>query len=141
MGKKKKKKKGNKGRRGRMQQEMDTDGHLVAPEALAEEVAPRRTVLAAAASAGSGAAGGAGGAAGAAGGAGGAAGGGGGGKFKCNKCAGSSFADSAEHRSHFKSEWHRYNLKLGLKSIPSITLDEYKEMAAEDVDDFFDELT
>ena len=140
-GKKKKKKKGNKGRRGRMQQEMDTDGHLVAPEALAEEVAPRRTVLAAAASAGSGAAGGAGGAAGAAGGAGGAAGGGGGGKFKCNKCAGSSFADSAEHRSHFKSEWHRYNLKLGLKSIPSITLDEYKEMAAEDVDDFFDELT
>lgn len=32
----------------------------------------------------------------------------------CNVCLGASFADVDAQRSHFRSDWHRYNVKLRL---------------------------
>ncbi|KAI6044255.1 hypothetical protein EDC04DRAFT_2643746 [Pisolithus marmoratus] len=33
----------------------------------------------------------------------------------CNVCLGTAFADVDEQRSHFRSDWHRYNVKIRLK--------------------------
>lgn len=38
----------------------------------------------------------------------------------CNTCGGS-FHDTKEYRDHFKSEWHRFNLKRKMKNLPLIT--------------------
>lgn len=38
---------------------------------------------------------------------------------KCNTCGGS-FADALSYRSHFKSEWHRFNLNRKMKLLPII---------------------
>ena len=42
---------------------------------------------------------------------------------KCNTCGGS-FADAAAYRNHFRSEWHRHNLKRKMKNLPVITSEE-----------------
>lgn len=46
----------------------------------------------------------------------------------CNTCGGS-FTNSITFRAHFKSEWHRYNLKLKLKKLPTVTEQEFLELA------------
>lgn len=61
--------------------------------------------------------------------------------FRCTSCAGSSFADKTEHREHFRSEWHRVNLKLKLKKLPPLTQAEYEDMAGDDVSMFLKQLT
>lgn len=33
----------------------------------------------------------------------------------CNVCLGATFADVTEQRSHFRSDWHRYNVKIRLR--------------------------
>lgn len=46
--------------------------------------------------------------------------------FTCNTCAGS-FSDAAEHRAHFKCDWHRINLKrkvLGQPPVDAAAADE-----------------
>jgi ribosome maturation protein SDO1 len=50
----------------------------------------------------------------------------------CNTCGGS--FTLAQHRAHFKSDWHRYNVKLKLKG--STPIDE-KEFSLVDADAFF----
>jgi ribosome maturation protein SDO1 len=42
----------------------------------------------------------------------------------CNTCGGS-FANAAEYRAHFRSDWHRFNQKLKLKSIPPVSEQEF----------------
>lgn len=42
----------------------------------------------------------------------------------CNTCGGS-FANAAEYRAHFRSDWHRFNQKLKLKSIPPVSEEEF----------------
>ena len=32
----------------------------------------------------------------------------------CNVCQGASFANVDDQRNHFRSDWHRYNVKLRL---------------------------
>ncbi|XP_063972704.1 tRNA endonuclease ANKZF1-like [Diachasmimorpha longicaudata] len=46
----------------------------------------------------------------------------------CNKV----FEDQAQQRSHYKLDWHRYNLKQRLKGFKSITEDEFDVLADED---------
>lgn len=41
----------------------------------------------------------------------------------CNTCGGS-FVDSAAYRSHFRSEWHKHNLRRKMKSLPLVTSEE-----------------
>ena len=35
-------------------------------------------------------------------------------------CCGASFADAAAHRSHFRCDWHRYNLKARVRGLPQL---------------------
>lgn len=51
------------------------------------------------------------------------------GKKSCNTCGGS--FTPAEHRAHFKSDWHRFNLKLKMSGSPIMTEDEFKLEGAE----------
>jgi ankyrin repeat and zinc finger domain-containing protein 1 len=37
------------------------------------------------------------------------------GSISCNICLGASFADVDDQRDHFRSDWHRYNVKLRLR--------------------------
>ncbi|XP_015111543.1 ankyrin repeat and zinc finger domain-containing protein 1 [Diachasma alloeum] len=46
----------------------------------------------------------------------------------CNKV----FEDQAQQRSHYKLDWHRYNLKQRLRGFKSITEDEFDVLADED---------
>lgn len=39
----------------------------------------------------------------------------------CNICLGSAFADVDDQRAHFKSDWHRYNVKLRLRGGNAVT--------------------
>jgi hypothetical protein len=37
----------------------------------------------------------------------------------CNLCLGASFTDVHEQRAHFRSDWHRYNVKMRLNDAAS----------------------
>ena len=39
----------------------------------------------------------------------------------CNICLGTAFVDVDEQRSHFRSDWHRYNVKVRLKGGEPVT--------------------
>eukprot|EP00271_Cylindrocystis_brebissonii_P008498 TRINITY_DN22871_c0_g1_i1.p1 TRINITY_DN22871_c0_g1~~TRINITY_DN22871_c0_g1_i1.p1 ORF type:complete len:441 (-),score=78.65 TRINITY_DN22871_c0_g1_i1:674-1996(-) len=48
-------------------------------------------------------------------------------KFKCNTCgAGAGFNTSQDHREHFKSDWHKHNLKRKLQQLPPLSADEWQ---------------
>ena len=53
----------------------------------------------------------------------------------CNTCGGS-FANAAEYRAHFRSDWHRFNQKLKLKGVPPVSEQEFLLC---DADTFFSE--
>mmetsp|Transcript_66940 Transcript_66940/g.131938 ORF Transcript_66940/g.131938 Transcript_66940/m.131938 type:complete len:362 (-) Transcript_66940:82-1167(-) len=47
---------------------------------------------------------------------------------KCSACA-AVFEDAAEYRKHCRSEWHNYNLKRKVKSLPPVTEEEFVEIS------------
>ena len=47
--------------------------------------------------------------------------------FKCNTCGGS-WSSTGEHRAHYKSDWHRYNLKLKQAGGEPVTEAEFVEI-------------
>lgn len=47
---------------------------------------------------------------------------------KCSACA-AVFEDAAEYRKHCRSEWHNYNLKRKVKSLPPVTEEEFVEVS------------
>lgn len=47
----------------------------------------------------------------------------------CNTCGGS--FTLTEYRAHFRSEWHRHNLKLKMKGLPTVTEKQYKKRDGE----------
>lgn len=61
------------------------------------------------------------------------------GQRACNICLGATFQDVEEQRNHFKSDWHRYNVKSrvnGGKSVEEIAFNQLVEGASPDEDDF-----
>jgi len=63
-------------------------------------------------------------------------------QFVCKSCPGAEFPTAQEHREHFKSEWHKFNLKLKTKGQPAVSQEELKEQmhdmaAGAGEDDFF----
>jgi hypothetical protein len=44
----------------------------------------------------------------------------------CNTCGGA-FNDAAEHRAHFRCDWHRHNLKLKMVQKPPVSEQEFNE--------------
>ena len=55
----------------------------------------------------------------------------------CSTCGGDFSADINKYREHFRSEWHRYNLKRKSKKQPVISEEEFDELDTEDVEAFF----
>ena len=53
----------------------------------------------------------------------------------CNTCGGS-FATMADYRAHFRSDWHRYNIKLKMKGVAPVS---EQEFVLCDSDAFFDD--
>merc|ERR1711970_845178 len=45
---------------------------------------------------------------------------------KCISCR-VQFATAPDHRAHFQSEWHCYNLKRKIATMPPLTRDEFEE--------------
>ncbi|CAH0486193.1 unnamed protein product [Peronospora farinosa] len=58
-------------------------------------------------------------------------------KRPCSTCGGDFSADINKYREHFRSEWHRYNLKRKSKKQPVINEEEFNELDTEDVEAFF----
>lgn len=52
---------------------------------------------------------------------------------KCNTCGGS-FTGDVEYRQHFRSEWHRYNLKRKMKSLPVVAEAEFSSLPRSEVE-------
>jgi ribosome maturation protein SDO1 len=50
---------------------------------------------------------------------------------RCNTCPGRQFLTAAEYRAHFRSDWHRYNLKLKLQQCAPIRYEEFVQCDAE----------
>lgn len=52
-------------------------------------------------------------------------------KFKCSTCQ-TGFDDPKEHREHFRSDWHRYNMKRKNRNLPIMTEEEFNSLNEED---------
>jgi hypothetical protein len=52
--------------------------------------------------------------------------------FSCNTCNISKFDDLSSQREHFKTDWHRYNLKLKEKGFKSITEERFEDIIQND---------
>jgi len=48
--------------------------------------------------------------------------------FNCATAPGVTFASAAERNLHYKTDWHRWNLKLRSAGLTPITLDEFNEL-------------
>lgn len=46
--------------------------------------------------------------------------------FTCTTCR-VAFQDTELHRQHYKSDWHRYNLKRKVADLPSVTAEEFQK--------------
>ena len=49
---------------------------------------------------------------------------------ECNSCH-VTFEDRAEQVAHYRLDWHRYNLKRRLRSLPHVTQAKFEEDAGE----------
>jgi len=58
--------------------------------------------------------------------------------FTCNSCS-VAFASADLQRDHYRSDWHRYNLKRKVAQLPPVTLDNFNQrvasQTAQDVED------
>jgi hypothetical protein len=50
------------------------------------------------------------------------------GQRACNVCLGVSFRDVDEQRAHFKSDWHRYNVKTRLGGSKPVSETEFNQL-------------
>ena len=46
----------------------------------------------------------------------------------CNVCLGATFLDVEEQRTHFRSDWHRYNVKVRLRGGNSISEEDFAKL-------------
>jgi hypothetical protein len=46
----------------------------------------------------------------------------------CSVCLGTVFVDVDEQRTHFRSDWHRYNVKVHLNGGPPVTEPEFAQL-------------
>lgn len=52
-------------------------------------------------------------------------------KFKCSTCE-IGFMQATEHREHFRSDWHRYNMKRKNRNLPVMSEAEYNSLDEND---------
>lgn len=58
----------------------------------------------------------------------------------CGDNGGTFGTDKQRHREHFRSDWHRYNLKLKAKAQETIDEDVFDKISSQHIDTFFQEL-
>ncbi len=46
----------------------------------------------------------------------------------CNICNGATFLDVAEQRNHYRSDWHRYNVKIRLSGGSAVNESEFAQL-------------
>ncbi|KZT51933.1 hypothetical protein CALCODRAFT_521041 [Calocera cornea HHB12733] len=51
--------------------------------------------------------------------------------FACNVCQGAAFEDVQGQREHFKSDWHRYNVKLKMSGKSAVSEEEFNSIVDE----------
>ena len=51
-------------------------------------------------------------------------------RLSCATCCGAHFADAAVHRTHHRSDWHRYNLKAKVRGLAQVTEHAFDGLAA-----------
>uniref|UniRef100_A0AAV1V6H5 SBDS family rRNA metabolism protein n=1 Tax=Peronospora matthiolae TaxID=2874970 RepID=A0AAV1V6H5_9STRA len=59
----------------------------------------------------------------------------------CSTCGGDLSADATTYREHFRSEWHRYNLKRKSKKQPVISEEEFDALDTNDVEVFLSSMS
>lgn len=59
----------------------------------------------------------------------------------CSVCGGDFGTDKQKHRAHYKSDWHRFNLKLKGRNEPVVDEDTFNKIDTEQLEEFFDQLT
>lgn len=59
----------------------------------------------------------------------------------CSTCGGDFSSDMQAYREHFRTEWHRFNLKRKAKKLPIVSEEEFNELDPEEVSSFFALLT
>jgi ribosome maturation protein SDO1 len=60
---------------------------------------------------------------------------------QCSTCGGDFGDDVKKYRDHFRSEWHRYNLKLKSRGHPIVDEETFEKLDRADVDKFFETLS
>ena len=58
------------------------------------------------------------------------------GSKSCNICLGASFADVDDQRAHFRSDWHRYNVKLRLRGVDVVTESRFASLVEGEINCF-----
>lgn len=56
--------------------------------------------------------------------------------FSCSTCPEANFEDVTEHRNHFKSLWHKYNIKRKVRELALISYEEFSIMDQEEIENF-----
>jgi len=49
-------------------------------------------------------------------------------RLLCSICAGAAFADLAQQRAHYRSDWHRYNIKAKLSGKKVVSESEFSNL-------------
>jgi hypothetical protein len=52
--------------------------------------------------------------------------------LRCNSCL-AVFTESSEHRAHFRSEWHRHNLRRKIKHMQPVSQEEYTALSPDQI--------
>jgi ribosome maturation protein SDO1 len=56
--------------------------------------------------------------------------------LQCSSCPGAEFTDKSDHRNHFKSVWHKVNLKRKLRSLDALNEREFSILSPSEVEAF-----
>ncbi|CAH0518372.1 unnamed protein product [Peronospora belbahrii] len=59
----------------------------------------------------------------------------------CSTCGGDFSADMSKYREHFRSEWHRYNLKRKSKKQPVISEEGFDKLDSENIEAFLSSMS
>lgn len=60
--------------------------------------------------------------------------------LSCSTCGGDFGLDKQAHRLHYRSDWHRYNLKLKARKQPLVDEEMFDRIDQEDLQSFFEKL-
>jgi hypothetical protein len=55
--------------------------------------------------------------------------------LSCNTCPDAEFADVNDHRNHFKTTWHKYNIKRKSRNVDPIIEAEFNILSEQEIND------